>query len=99
MLYAILSRDVPDSLPLRKKARPDHLRRLDKLFAEGKVVVAGPYPAIDTPDPGPAGFTGSLIIAEFDSLEAARSWAESDPYVEAGAYDEVTVKPFKQVYP
>ena len=99
MLYAILSRDVPDSLPLRKKARPDHLRRLDTLFAEGRVVVAGPYPAIDSPDPGPAGFTGSLIIAEFDSLEAAKSWAESDPYVEAGAYDEVTVKPFKQVYP
>jgi len=99
MLYAIFSHDVSESLPLRQKARPDHLRRLEALVAEGRVVVAGPHPAIDSPDPGPAGFTGSLILAEFESLEAAQAWADADPYVQAGVYDRVIVKPFKQVFP
>ncbi len=99
MLYAILANDVPDSAPLRKTARPAHLKRLEKLVADGRVIVAGPLPAIDSEDPGPAGFTGSLTVAEFDSLEEARAWAESDPYADAGVYESVTVKPFKQVFP
>jgi uncharacterized protein len=99
MLYAIISTDAPDSLPKRKVARPAHLARVETLVREGKLVIAGPHPAIDTPDPGEAGFTGSLIIAEFDSLEAARTWAEDDPYVHAGVYASVLVKPFRQVLP
>lgn len=99
MLYAILSEDVDDSLPLRQKARPDHLARLEALLSEGRLVLAGPHPALDTPEPGDAGFTGSLVIAEFPSLDAARSWADADPYVAAGVYRQVQVKPFKQVFP
>lgn len=99
MYYAIISEDVDNSLPLRQSARPAHLERLNALKAEGRLLVAGPHPAIDTPDPGEAGFTGSLVIAEFDSLEAAQAWADADPYVEAGVYQRVTVKPFKPVLP
>ncbi len=99
MLYAVISEDVADSLPLRAKARPMHLERLNKLRDEGHLILAGPYPAIDNNDPGPAGFTGSLVIAEFESLEKARAWADADPYVAAGVYAKVTVKPFKHVMP
>ena len=99
MLYAILAYDVSDSLPLRKIARPAHLKRLEKLVATGRVIVAGPLPAIDAEDPGPAGFTGSLTVAEFESLEQAKAWAEKDPYAEAGVYESIVVKPFKQVFP
>ncbi len=99
MLYCIFSRDVPDSSPRRATARPKHLERLQKMVDDGRVVVAGPLPAVDAPDPGPAGFTGSVIIAEFASLEDARAWAESDPYVDAGVYESVEVLPFKQVFP
>ena len=99
MLYAILANDVADSAPLRKTARPAHLVRLEKLVAEGRVIVAGPLPAVDSEDPGPAGFTGSLTVAEFESLEAAKAWAEADPYAEAGVYESIVVKPFKQVFP
>ncbi|MHB0776662.1 YciI family protein [Halomonas sp. WWR20] len=99
MLYAILSEDVQDSLERRKSARPDHLARLEKLRDEGRLVLAGPHPAIDAEDPGDAGFTGSLVIAEFDSLQAARAWADADPYMIAGVYTKVTVKPFKKVLP
>ncbi len=99
MLYAIISEDVPESLPLRKVARPDHIKRLDDLLAQGRIVVAGPFPAIDSTDPGKAGFTGSLIVVEFDSLEDAQAWAKRDPYVTAGVYERSIVKPFKQVFP
>lgn len=99
MLYAIISRDVDDSLPKRQGARPAHLARLEALRDAGRLVLAGPHPAIDSGDPGPAGFTGSLVVAEFESLEAARAWAAADPYVEAGVYADVTVKPFKKVLP
>lgn len=99
MLYAIISEDVENSLPKRLPVRPAHLERVEKLVAEGRLVVAGPHPAIDSDDPGEAGFTGSLIIAQFDSLEAARAWADDDPYVKAGVYSRVTVKPFRQVLP
>lgn len=99
MLYAIISEDVPNSLPLRMSARPAHLVRVEALKAEGRVIIAGPHPAIDSPDPGEAGFTGSLIIASFDSLAEAQAWADADPYVSAGVYQKVTVKPFKQVLP
>lgn len=99
MLYAIISEDVEESLEKRKSARPAHLERLRKLQDQGQLVFAGPHPAIDSEDPGPAGFTGSLVIAEFESLDAARNFAESDPYVEAGVYDRVIVKPVKQVFP
>ena len=99
MYYAIISEDVADSLPLRAEARPAHIQRLENLRDEGRLLVAGPHPALDTPEPGDAGFTGSLVIAEFDSLEAAQSWADSDPYVHAGVYGKVTVKPFKAVLP
>lgn len=99
MLYAIIASDVADSLDKRLAARPAHLERLQQLKAEGRVVLAGPHPAIDSNDPGPAGFTGSLVVAEFDSLAAAQSWADADPYVAAGVYDKVVVKPFKQVLP
>lgn len=99
MLYAIISEDVSDSLPLRKQAREAHLERLNQLKEEGRLILAGPHPAIDGDDPGPAGFTGSLVIAEFESLDAAREWADADPYVAAGVYASVTVKPFKKVLP
>ena len=99
MLYAILAYDVADSAPLRKTARPAHFERLQKMVAEGRVIVAGPLPAIDAEDPGPAGFTGSLTVAEFESLEQAKAWAEADPYAEAGVYESIVVKPFKQVFP
>ncbi len=99
MWYAILSEDVADSLEKRASARPDHIARLEVLANEGRLLVAGPHPAIDGMEPGTAGFTGSLVIAEFESLEAARSWAEADPYVAAGAYASVVVKPFKKVLP
>ena len=99
MLYAIISEDVADSLPLRTKARPDHLARIEALKAEGRLLLAGPHPAIDSPDPGEAGFSGSLIVAEFESIESALDWANQDPYLLAGVYAEVTVKPFKLVAP
>ena len=99
MLYVIIGTDVADSLPLRAKARPAHLARVEELKNQGRLLLAGPFPAIDSADPGPAGFSGSLIVAEFDSLEAARAWADADPYVAAGVYAGVEVKPFKQVLP
>lgn len=99
MFYAIISEDVENSLDLRKGARESHLERLEALKADGRLLVAGPHPAIDSEDPGPAGFTGSLIIAEFPSLDDARAWADADPYVAAGVYRSVTVKPFKKVLP
>lgn len=99
MLYAIISQDRADSLGERLKARPNHLARLEALRDAGRLVLAGPHPAIDSPDPGPAGFSGSLVVAEFDSLEDAQAWADADPYVAAGVYDRVTVKPFRKVLP
>jgi len=99
MLYLILGEDIPNSLVPRLAARPDHLARLHALQAEGRLIMAGPCPAIDSPDPGPAGFTGSLIVAEFASLEAAQAWADADPYVATGVYAHVTVKPYKKVLP
>ncbi len=97
--YAIVGEDAPNSLDKRLAARPAHLERLNRLKDEGRLLLAGPFPAIDSPDPGPAGFSGSLIVAAFDSLEAARTWADADPYVAAGVYARVTVKPFKRVLP
>jgi uncharacterized protein YciI len=99
MLYAIISQDRDGSLNDRLNARPDHLARLEALRDAGHLVLAGPHPAIDSPDPGPAGFSGSLVVAEFDSLEAAQAWADNDPYVAAGVYASVTVKPFRKVLP
>ncbi|ATP51454.1 YciI family protein [Pseudomonas kermanshahensis] len=99
MLYAIIASDVANSLEKRLAARPAHIERLQQLKAEGRVVLAGPHPAIDSNDPGEAGFSGSLIVAEFDSLAAAQAWADADPYIAAGVYDSVIVKPFKQVLP
>lgn len=99
MLYAIFSEDVDNSLPLRMKARSAHLERLQQLKNEGLLVLAGPCPAIDSNDPGEAGFTGSLLIAEFNSVTEARTWADADPYVKAGVYRQVIVKPFKKVLP
>ena len=99
MLYAILATDRPGSLTARQSARPAHLERLRALQEEGRLILAGPHPAIDSPDPGDAGFTGSLIVAEFPDLEAARTWADADPYRAAGVYEEIQVKPFKQVFP
>ncbi len=99
MYYAIISEDVDNSLPLRKQARPAHIGRLEALRDQGRLLVAGPHPALDTTEPGDAGFTGSLVIAEFESLEIARQWADADPYVEAGVYRKVIVKPFKAVLP
>lgn len=99
MWYAIISTDVADSHAARAGARPAHLARLDALLKQGRLLVAGPHPAIDGEDPGEAGFTGSLVIAEFDSLDEAQAWADADPYVEAGVYSEVIVKPFKRVLP
>jgi uncharacterized protein YciI len=99
MLYAIISRDQEESLERRLQARPAHLERLEALREAGHLILAGPHPAIDSPDPGTAGFSGSLVVAEFPSLDEARAWAEADPYVEAGVYAEVEVKPFKKVLP
>ena len=99
MLYAIISQDVENSLPLRQSARPAHIERLNTLKEEGRLILAGPHPAIDSNDPGEAGFTGSLVIAEFASLDDAQAWADTDPYVVAGVYAQVTVKPFKKVLP
>jgi len=99
MLYAIISQDVENSLQARLKARPEHLARLEALQSEGRLVLAGPNPAIDSNDPGDAGFTGSLVVAEFASLDDAQNWANADPYIAAGVYQQVTVKPFKQVFP
>lgn len=99
MLYAILAADRPGSLKARVAARPAHLERLKTLQEEGRLILAGPHPAIDSPDPGEAGFTGSLIVAEFPDLDSAQAWADADPYLAAGVYREVQVKPFKQVFP
>jgi uncharacterized protein YciI len=99
MLYAILSEDVPNSLERRLAARPDHLARLETLRNEGRLVLAGPHPAIDAENPGDAGFSGSLVVAEFESLEDAKAWADADPYMIAGVYAKVIVKPFKHVLP
>lgn len=99
MLYAILATDRPGSLADRLAARPAHLERLHALQEEGRLVLAGPHPAIDSPDPGEAGFTGSLVVAEFPDLETAQAWADADPYKAAGVYQDVQVKPFKQVLP
>lgn len=99
MYYAIISQDVADSLALRQSARTAHIERLKALAVEGRLLTAGPHPALDTPEPGDAGFTGSLVIAEFDSLHAAQDWADADPYVAAGVYQSVLVKPFKRVLP
>jgi uncharacterized protein YciI len=99
MLYAILSKDVDNSTALRAKARPDHIARLEDLRDAGRLIQAGPSPAIDSNDPGPAGFTGSIVIAEFDDLETAKAWADEDPYVRAGVYRSVSVQPFKLVLP
>ncbi len=99
MLYAIIASDIENTLDKRLAARPDHLKRLETLKSEGRLILAGPHPAIDSNDPGEAGFTGSLVIAEFDSLADAQRWADADPYIEAGVYDRVIVKPFKKVLP
>lgn len=99
MFYAIISEDVAGTLAQRLAARPEHLARLRRLQDEGRLLLAGPHPAIDCDDPGEAGFTGSLVVAEFPSLEDARHWADADPYVNAGVYARVTVKPFRKVLP
>ena len=99
MLYAIISEDVENSLEKRLSARPAHVQRLQQLTDQGRLILAGPHPAIDSNDPGDAGFSGSLVVAEFTSLAAAQSWADADPYIEAGVYQQVIVKPFKQVLP
>jgi len=99
MWYAIMAEDTPNSLEKRMQARPEHLARLTALQNEGRLMVAGPFPSIDSIEPGPAGFSGSLIIAEFDSLEAANTWADADPFVAAGIYNLVTVKPFRKTLP
>lgn len=99
MLYAVISEDVKDSLEKRKGSRDAHIARLKLLRDEGRLVMAGPHPAIDCEDPGEAGFTGSLVVAEFASLEAAQAWADADPYISAGVYQKVVVKPYKRVLP
>jgi len=99
MWYAIISEDITNSLEKRKQARPAHLERLHQLKEDGRLLIAGPHPAIDSEDPGEAGFSGSLVVAEFDSLAAAQQWADADPYMAAGVYKQVTVKPFKKVLP
>ena len=99
MLYAIISQDVENSLEKRMGARPDHVKRLNQLKDEGRLILAGPHPVIDVSDPGDAGFSGSLIVAEFDDLQEASNWADADPYVSAGVYSSVVVKPFNKVLP
>ena len=99
MLYAFISKDAAGTLEKRLAARPQHLKRLEQLRDEGRLILAVPPPAIDNEDPGPAGFTGSLVVAEFDSLEDAKDWADADPYLAAGVYEQVSVKPFKKVLP
>ena len=99
MYYAIISEDIENSLEKRLAARPAHVDRLKALNEEGRLLIAGPHPAIDAEDPGEAGFTGSLVVAEFTSLDAAKQWADADPYIAAGVYAKVTVKPYKKVLP
>ena len=99
MLYTIVGQDVPDSLSKRLTSRPAHVARLQALQDEGRLLLAGPFPAIDGNEPGAAGFTGSLIVAEFDALSSAQSWADNDPYLAAGVYESVSVKPFKKAFP
>lgn len=99
MLYVIMWDDVENSLPLRQSARPQHLARVEELRNQGRLVIGGPFPAIDAEDPGAAGFTGSLIIAEFDSQHAAQDWIDNDPYAQVGVFSQATVKPFKKVAP
>lgn len=99
MLYAIVGEDFPGSLDARMAARPAHVARLKALQEEGRLILAGPFPAIDSPDPGPAGFSGSLIVADFASLDAARAWADADPYVAGGVYAKVSIKPFNKALP
>jgi hypothetical protein len=99
MYYAIISEDIDNSLEQRLAARPEHIKRLKDLADQGRLLVAGPHPAIDNEDPGTAGFTGSLVIAEFDNLESAQRWADTDPYIIAGVYAKVVVKPYKKVLP
>ena len=99
MLYAIISEDIADSLSRRLAARPAHLERLNELQLQGRLILAGPHPAIDSEDPGQEGFSGSLVVAEFSDLLQAQAWADADPYIEAGVYAKVVVKPFKKVLP
>ncbi|NOQ78104.1 MAG: YciI family protein [Gammaproteobacteria bacterium] len=99
MLYAIIATDIENTLNQRLQARPDHLARLETLKNEGRLILAGPHPAVDSNDPGDAGFTGSLVVAEFDNQLDAQNWADEDPYIKAGVYDKVIVKPFKKVLP
>ncbi len=99
MLYAIIAEDIEDSLAKRLTARSAHLERLQQLKAKGRLILAGPHPSIDSEDPGTNGFSGSLIVAEFNSLAEAKIWADADPYIEAGVYTKVTIKPFKKVLP
>ena len=99
MLYVINGEDVPNSIKKRMAVRPEHLKRIQALQEEGRLILAGPYPSIDSQDPGSAGFSGSLVVAEFESLEAAQAWADADPYVSSGVYRKVAVKPFKKVLP
>jgi uncharacterized protein YciI len=99
MLYAIIGRDGPDALAIRRRVRSEHLARARALLEEGRIVIAGPFPAIDSSDPGPAGFAGSLIVAEFDSLDEARAWVEADPYVTEGVFESFEVQPFLKVLP
>ena len=99
MFYAVVSEDIEDSLALRQSARPEHLARLQALKAEGRLLLAGPFPGVDSEQPGTAGFSGSLIVAEFASLADAQAWADADPYVAAGVYARVAVKPFLKVLP
>ena len=99
MLYAIISEDTPGTLDKRLATRPAHLERLTALQDAGRLLLAGPHPAIDSADPGDAGYSGSLVVAEFPSLDEAQAWADADPYLAAGVYAQVTVKPFKKVLP
>ena len=99
MYYAIIAEDIANSLEKRLAARPEHLARLEQLKQEGRLLIAGPHPAIDSEDPGEAGFSGSLVVAEFNSLQDAQQWADNDPYISAGVYAKVTVKPYKKVLP
>jgi len=99
MYYTIIGTDVPESLERRLSVRQKHLARLEQLQNEGRLLTAGPFPGIDSEDPGPAGFSGSLIVAEFNSLSEAQKWADSDPYIDAGVYASVSVKPYKKVFP